>query len=122
MRDVSKKLETSQFLIINRYTLGFETCKQAKTSKSGHAIFFSFFRRVRATSMTPHRVENTRGHFLTFLRTCISINQYRTEKKLAPGLQRLFGDGKAPFLNSPRNPALQHKKLSSTQRTLLSNT
>ena len=39
-----------------------ETCQQAKTSKSGQAIFF-FFRRVRATSMTQRRVENTRVHF-----------------------------------------------------------
>ena len=29
---------------INRYRRGLETCPQAKTSKSGHAIFFSFFR------------------------------------------------------------------------------
>ena len=40
---------------------------QAQTSKSGHAIFFSFFRRVRATSMTQRRVENTGVHFWTFL-------------------------------------------------------
>ena len=48
---------------INRYRRGLETCPQAKTSKSGHAILFSSFRRVRATSMTQHRVENTRVHF-----------------------------------------------------------
>ena len=44
-----------QFLTIcsfNRYRRGLETCTQAKTFKSGHAIFFLFFRRVRATSMT----------------------------------------------------------------------
>ena len=51
---------------LNRYRRGLETCPQAKTSKSGHAIFFSFFRRVRATSMTQRRVENTRVHFWTF--------------------------------------------------------
>ena len=50
----------------NRYRRGLETCPQAKMSKSGHAIFFSFFRRVRATSMTQRRVENTRVHFWTF--------------------------------------------------------
>ena len=34
-----------------------ETCLQAKTSKSGHAILLSVFRRVRATSMPQRRVE-----------------------------------------------------------------
>ena len=34
-------------------------------SKSGHAIFFSFFQHVRATSMTQRRVENTRVQFWT---------------------------------------------------------
>ena len=34
--------------------------------RRGHAIFFSFFRRVRATSMNKRRVENTRVHFWTF--------------------------------------------------------
>ena len=52
--------------IINRYRRGLETCPQPKTSKSGHALSFSFFRRVRATSMTQRRVENTRVHFWTF--------------------------------------------------------
>ena len=55
-----------------RYRQGLETCPQAKTSKSGHAIFFSFFRRVRATSMTQRRVENTRVHFWTF--SPVSVN------------------------------------------------
>ena len=49
----------------NRYRRGLETCPQAKPSKSGHAFFFSFFRRVRTTSMTQRRVENTRVHFWT---------------------------------------------------------
>ena len=57
----------------NRYRRGLETCPQAKTSKSGHAFFF-FFRRVRATSMTQRRVENTRVHFSTF--SPVSVNQY----------------------------------------------
>ena len=48
---------------LNRYRRGLETCPQAKTSKCGRAIFFSFFRRVRATSMTQRRVENTRVYF-----------------------------------------------------------
>ena len=52
--------------VFNRYRRRLETCPQAKTSKSGHAIFFSFFRRFRATSMTQRRVENTRVHFWTF--------------------------------------------------------
>ena len=51
----------------NRYRRGLETWPQAKTSKSGHCILFYFFRRVRATSMTQHQVENTRVHFWTFL-------------------------------------------------------
>ena len=50
---------------LNRFTRGLETCPQAKTSKSGHAIFFAFFRRVRATSMTQRRVVKTRVHFWT---------------------------------------------------------
>ena len=50
----------------DRYGRGLKTCPMAKTSKSGHAIFFSFFRRVRATSMTQRGVENTRVHFWTF--------------------------------------------------------
>ena len=37
-----------------------------KTSKSGHAIFFAFIRRVRATSLTQRRVENSRVQFWTF--------------------------------------------------------
>ena len=35
------KIKTLPFL--NRYRRELETCPQAKTSKSGHAIFFSFF-------------------------------------------------------------------------------
>ena len=60
------------FLRLNRYRQGLETCPQAKTSKSGHAIFFSFFRRVRATSMTQRGVENTHVHFWTF--SPVSVN------------------------------------------------
>ena len=52
---------------------GLETNPQAKTSKSGHAILFSFFRRVRATSMTQRRVENTRVHFWTFSPVSVNI-------------------------------------------------
>ena len=61
-------------LEVNRYRRGLETCPQAKTSKSGHGIFFSFFRRVRATSMTQHQVENTRVHFWTFSPVSVKIN------------------------------------------------
>ena len=71
----TKKSYRGEFLDFNRYRRGLETCPQAKTSKSGHAIFFSFFRRVRATSMTQHRVENTRVHFWTF--SPVSVNRYR---------------------------------------------
>ena len=61
-----------EWKFINRYRRWLETCPQAKTSKSGHAIFFSFFRCVRATSMTQRRVENTRVHFWTF--SPVSVN------------------------------------------------
>ena len=57
---------------LNRYRRGLEICPQAKTSKSGH-IFFFFFRRVRATSMTQHRVENTRVHFKTFSPVSVKV-------------------------------------------------
>ena len=43
-----------------------------KMSKSGHAFFFSFFRRVRATSVTQRRVKNSRVHFWTF--SAVSVN------------------------------------------------
>ena len=56
---------------LNRYRRGLETCPQAKTSKSGHAIFFFFSeaseRRVR------HRVENTRVHFWTFSPVSVKV-------------------------------------------------
>ena len=59
---------------LNRYRRGLETFQQAKTSKSGHAIFFSFFRRVRAMSMTQRRVENTRVHFWTFSHVSVNVS------------------------------------------------
>ena len=37
-----EKIDENDFLV-NRYRRGLETCQQAKKSKSGHAIFFSFF-------------------------------------------------------------------------------
>ena len=37
------KVEKTRFKCINRYRRGLETCPQAKTSKSGHAVFFFFF-------------------------------------------------------------------------------
>ena len=60
------KIKSNVFFCLNRYRRGPETCPQAKKSKRGHAIFFSFFRRVRATSLTQRRVENTRVQFSTF--------------------------------------------------------
>ena len=68
------RIEMSKLTIINRYRRGLETFPQAKTSKSGHAFFLSFFRRVRATSMTQRRVENTRVHFWTFSPVSVKIN------------------------------------------------
>ena len=58
---------------LNRYRRRLETCQQAKTSKSGHAIFFYFFRRVRATSMTQRRVESTCVHLWTFSPVSVKI-------------------------------------------------
>ena len=64
---------------INRYRGGLETCPQAKTSKSGHAIFF-FFRRVRATRMTQRRVDNTRVHFWTFSPVSVKALKFQNIK------------------------------------------
>ena len=69
MKAYQKIFDFSQNVLefyFNRYRRGLETCPKAKTSKSGHAIFFSFFRRVRGTSMTQRRVKNARVHFWTF--------------------------------------------------------
>ena len=76
------------YFVLNRYRWRLETCQQAKTSKSGHAIFFSFFRRVRATSMTQRRVEKNRVHFWTFSPVSVTknISKYRNES-LKLGLQ-----------------------------------
>ena len=37
------RLNPLKIRLFNRYKRGLETCPKAKTSKSGHAIFFSFF-------------------------------------------------------------------------------
>ena len=55
-----------KIFLLNRHRRGLEKYLQAKTSKIGHAIFCSFFQRVRPTSMTQRRVEKTRVHFWTF--------------------------------------------------------
>ena len=63
----------------NRYRRGLDTCAQAKTSKSGHAFFFSFFRRVRATSMTQPEskiLASTFGRFCLYrLRNELKLNK-----------------------------------------------
>ena len=52
---------------LNRYRRELETCPQAKTSKSGHAIFLSFSAtRPSDEYDSQRRVENTRVHFWTF--------------------------------------------------------
>ena len=52
------------FQAFNRYKRGLEACPQANLHQSGRDYFLRFFfRRVRATSMTQRRVENTRVHF-----------------------------------------------------------
>ena len=65
---------------LNRYRRGLETCPQAKTSKSGREYFVLFFRRVRATSMTQRRVENTRVRFWTFSPVSVKIEIKNSEK------------------------------------------
>ena len=45
-----------------------------KRQKVDAGIFFSFFRRVRATSMTQCRVENTRVHFWTFSPVSVKLS------------------------------------------------
>ena len=73
-----RKIFISNFKFeFNRYRRGLETCPQAKTSKSGHAIFFSFFRRVRATSMTQRRVKNTRVHFWKFSPVSVKFQNFK---------------------------------------------
>ena len=74
--DASKKRKENNVSTFGRFRPGLETCVQAKTSKSGHAMFFSFFRRIRATSMTQHRVENTRVHFWTFSPVLVNPKNY----------------------------------------------
>ena len=66
--------ENQRQIEFNRYRRGLETCPKARTSKSGHAVFFSIFRRVRATSMTQRRVGNTRVHFWTFSPVSVKID------------------------------------------------
>ena len=56
----------------NRYRRELETCPQANMAESGREYFLLFLRRVRATSMTQRRVEDTRVHFWTF--SPVSVN------------------------------------------------
>ena len=49
-----------------------------KRPKVDARILFSFFRRVRATSMTQRRVENTRVHFWTF--SPVSVKSFIASK------------------------------------------
>ena len=63
------------FWNLDRYRRALETCPQAKTSESGHAIFF---RRVWATIMTQRRVEHTRVHFRTFLPVAVNNETHGT--------------------------------------------
>ena len=48
---------------VDRYKRGLETGPQANLHQSGREYFHLFFQRLRATSMTHRRVENTRVHF-----------------------------------------------------------
>ena len=76
---------------LNRYRRELETCPQAKTSKSGHAVFFSFFRRVQATSMTQRRVKilaSTFGRFRLYrLKVQKNNNPDHDSKKPRRGLE-----------------------------------
>ena len=53
---------------LNRYKRGLETCPQAKTSKSGHAILFSFFstRLSDEYDSVPRLLASTFGRFRLF--------------------------------------------------------
>ena len=62
-----------KMILTNRYRRGLETCPQAKTFKSERSASTLFFRRVRATSMTQRRVENTRVHFWTFSPVSVKV-------------------------------------------------
>ena len=44
---------------LNRYRRGLETCPQATLAKMSTLFSSLFFQRVRATSMTQRRAENT---------------------------------------------------------------
>ena len=45
--------------VVNRYRRGLKTCPQANLAKMSTIFSSLFFQRVRATSMTQRRVENT---------------------------------------------------------------
>ena len=72
---------------VNRYRRVLETCPQAKTSKSGHAIFYSFFRRVRAKILA-----STFGRF----------RLYRLILRIL--LDQVFGACAFKKLNGPKCP------------------
>ena len=89
IQDSYSKISDFRFITdINRYRRGLETFRQAKTSKSGHAIFFSFFRRVRTTSMAQRRVENTRVHFRTF--SFVSVKSLKNRIKMKPKIFDIY--------------------------------
>ena len=54
-----KQARVKNFLNLNRYRRGLETCPQANMAKMSTLFSSLFFRRVRATSMTQRRAENT---------------------------------------------------------------
>ena len=65
-REISIGPQMRRFGFINRFKQGLETCRQANLCQSVH----SNFNRVRATSMTQRRVENsldTFAHFRLYL-------------------------------------------------------
>ena len=54
------------------------------------SIFFSFFRRFRATSMTQRRVENARVHFWTFSPVSVKMKVRIIKEKYTANSARQF--------------------------------
>ena len=74
-------------------------------TKVDASIFFFFFRRVRATSMTQRRVENTRVHFWTFSRVfrysflpCFPPNKIRPSRSYQSGKDFLSRSWQSQYL------------------------
>ena len=96
--------------MINRYRRGLETCQQAKTSKSGHAIFFSHaeseilasnFGRFRLYRLNKKNVSFqvilTLKKSLRWSSCCLCVLKIELQKK--PGKQFFIIRRKALFIS-----------------------